>query len=259
MSDLLVPARFCGPPTSGNGGWTAGAMAQLVHGHPRDHTEPWPAITVTLRRPPPLDTAVPVHAANGVTTAADEHATVAQAQRSEEALTEVEAVDALVARAAEASYVGWATHPFTSCFTCGPDRDEGDGLRIFPGPVDDPDGPAPGSGRVAAVWTPHPSTAEDWHAYDDDHRRASLPVTWAALDCPGGWAADLATNPAVLGRMTARVDTLPLVGEEHVVVGHDRGREGRKLFTAASLYDSDGRVVATAEHTWITVDPATFR
>ena len=156
---------------------------------------------------------------------------------------------------AEASYAGWVTHPFTTCFTCGPDRAEGDGLRIFPGPVDDLDGAT----RVAAVWTPHPSTAEDWHAYEDDHRRASLPVTWAALDCPGGWAADLANNPAVLGRMTARVDTLPVVGEEHVVVGHFRGSEGRKLHTAATLYDADGRVVATAEHTWITVDPAAFR
>ena len=29
-------------------------------------------------------------------------------------------------------------------------------------------------------------------------------VTWAALDCPGGWAGDLATYPSVLGRMTAR-------------------------------------------------------
>ena len=113
--------------------------------------------------------------------------------------------------------------------------------------------------RVAAAWVPHPSTAEDWHQYDDDHRRASLPVTWAALDCPGGWAADLARNPAVLGRMTARIDTLPLVGEEHVVVGHSRGRQGRKLFTASTLYDSDGRVVATAEHTWVTVDPTAFR
>ena len=76
-------------------------------------------------------------------------------------------------------------------------------------------------------------------------------MTWAALDCPGGWAADLANNPAVLGRMTARIDTLPVVGEEHVVVGHFRGSEGRKLHTASTLYDADGRVVATAEHTWI--------
>jgi hypothetical protein len=259
MNDLVVPARFCGPPISGNGGWTSGAMAELVHGRPSpehgDHAVPWPAITVTLRRPPPLDTPVPTTETDGVTTAADDLGTVAQAERAEHALTEVESVDAAAARAAEASYAGWVSHPFTSCFTCGPDRVEGDGLRIFPGPVDDYDGAT----RVAAVWTPHPSTAEDWHAYEDDHRRASLPVTWAALDCPGGWAADLANNPAVLGRMTARVDTLPVVGEEHVVVGQLRGGEGRKLHTAATLYDVDGRVVATAEHTWITVDPATFR
>ena len=255
MSDLLVPARFCGPPVSGNGGWTCGAMAQLVHGHPDDHNEPWPAITVTLRRPPPLDTVVPASEADGVTTAADDAGPVAQGQRTDQVLAEVDAVDAATARAAEASYVGWVSHPFTSCFTCGPDREEGDGLRIFPGRVDELDGTT----RVAAAWTPHPSTSEDWHQYDDDHRRASLPVTWAALDCPGGWAADLANNPAVLGRMTARVDALPIIGEEHVVVGHSRGRDGRRLFTAATLYDSDGRVVATAEHTWITVDPSTFR
>ena len=36
------------------------------------------------------------------------------------------------------------------------------------------------------------------------------------------------------------------------------GREGRKIHTASTLYDSDGRVVASAEHVWITVDPTTF-
>ena len=47
----------------------------------------------------------------------------------------------------------------------------------------------------------------------------------------------------VLGRMTARVDALPVVGEEHVVVGQARGHDGRKTFTASTLYDADGRVV----------------
>ena len=62
----------------------------------------------------------------------------------------------------------------------------------------------------------------------------------------------------VLGRMTARIDTLPVIGEEHVVVGAKRGQEGRKTFTASTLYDADGRVVATAEHIWIAVDPEVF-
>ena len=50
-----------------------------------------------------------------------------------------------------------------------------------------------------------------------------------------------------------------MIGEEHVVVGQDRGHDGRKTFTAATLYDADGRVVAIAEHVWVAVDPADFR
>jgi hypothetical protein len=256
MTDLLVPARFCGPPISGNGGWTSGAMAELVHGHPDDHAVPWPAISVTLRRPPPLDTPVPTAETDGVTTAADDGGTVAQAERAEQPLVEVESVDAATARAAEASYAGWVTHPFTTCFTCGPDRAEGDGLRIFPGPVSPA---ADGGVRVGAVWTPHPSTGEDFHTYVDDVPRASLPVTWAALDCTGGWSTDLEERPMVLGRMTAEIDALPAIGEEHVIVGQVLGVEGRKSFTATTMYDADGRIVGRARHTWIAVDPAAFR
>ena len=43
------------------------------------------------------------------------------------------------------------------------------------------------------------------------------------------------------------------------MVGEGRGQDGRKTFTASTLYDADGRVVAVAEHVWITVDPAAFR
>ena len=53
--------------------------------------------------------------------------------------------------------------------------------------------------RVAATWTPDPSVAEDFHAYADEHPRASLAVTWAALDCVGGWSEDLEGRPCVLG------------------------------------------------------------
>ena len=41
-------------------------------------------------------------------------------------------------------------------------------------------------------------------------------------------------------------------------MGLDRGEDGRKRFTASSLYDAAGGLVATAEHVWITVDPAAF-
>ena len=153
-----------------------------------------------------------------------------------------------------ATYPGLVSHPFPTCFSCGTARDEGDGLRIFPGRVGDADGAT----RIAATWTPHPSVGEDFHTYVDEVSRASLPVTWAALDCIGGWAGDLTERLMVLGGMTARVDALPVIGEEHVVVGAKRGQDGRKTFTASTLYDADGRVVACAEHVWIAVDPADF-
>jgi len=83
-------------------------------------------------------------------------------------------------------------------------------------------------------------------------------VTWAALDCVGGWAGDLEERLMVLAEMTSRLDSLPVIGEEHVVVGMGRRREGRKTWTSSTMYDADGRVVASAEHLWIAVDPAAF-
>ena len=53
---LLVPRRFCGPPDSGNGGWTAGALAtHLTRDCPDNRADEWPTIEVSLRQPPPLD------------------------------------------------------------------------------------------------------------------------------------------------------------------------------------------------------------
>lgn len=253
--ELIVPHRFRGPESSGNGGWTAGALAALVRDCPDDRADPWPTVRVALRMPPPLDTPMVVTERDGVTVASHEGADVARAEVVEADLLPVDPVAADEARAAMAAYPGLRSHPFPTCFSCGTAREADDGLRIFPGRVGDVDGAT----RIAATWTPHPSVGEDWHAYVDDVRHASLAVTWAALDCVGGWAGDLTERLMVLAGMTARVDTLPVIGEEHVLVGQDRGHEGRKTFTASTLYDRDGRIVAVAEHVWVAVDPAAFR
>jgi hypothetical protein len=256
MTELIVPRRFCGPPSSGNGGWTSGALAGLVdHDCPDNRADAWPTIRVALRQPPPLDLPMAVTAEDGVTSATLDGAVVAHASLTDVEPVPVEPVTPEEARAAMATYPGLASHPFPTCFACGTAREDGDGLRIFPGRVADADGQT----RIAATWTPHPSVAEDWHTYVDEVRHASLAVTWASLDCVGGWAGDLTERLMVLAGMTARVDTLPVIGEEHVVVGQARGRDGRKTFTASTLYDADGRVVAVAEHVWVAVDPAAFR
>ena len=250
--ELIVPRRFCGPPSSGNGGWTSGALAALVDPDPRARS--WPTVRVALRQPPPLDTPMSVGEEDDATVATFGGAVVARASVVDVEPVVVEPVSPAEARAAMASYPGLVSHPFPTCFACGTDRAEGDGLRIFAGPVTEQDGAT----RIAAVWRPHPSTGEDFQQTRDELPRASLPVTWAALDCIGGWAGDLTERLMVLAGMTARVDALPVIGEEHVVVGLARGQEGRKTFTASALYDSDGRVVATAEHVWVAVDPAAF-
>jgi hypothetical protein len=268
--DLVVPSRFRGPASSGNGGWSAGAIAAYAGSAcPHDHARPWPTVAVSLSAPPPLDvpmTLTPLAQdgaddGGGGVIASYDGRPVLSATCVEDEVGDVPPVPADEARAAEATYSGLTSHPFPTCFSCGTGREPGDGLRIFPGRVADVPGAedaAPSRPRVAATWTPDAGVAEDYHAYADEHPRAALPVTWAALDCVGGWAGDLEERLMVLARMTARVDSLPIIGEEHVVVGMGRGREGRKTFTSSTMYDAAGSVVASAEHLWIAVDPAAF-
>ena len=236
MVSLVVPRRFRGPARSGNGGWTAGAYAELLGPG---------TVEVTLKQPPPLDTQIEVTVVDG-TASSD----IADARLVERELVRVAPVPADVARGAEWSYAGLVEHPFVECFTCGTGRAAGDGLRIFAGHVS--------SDVVAATWTPDESVAGDFPTYAGPEPRASYPVTWSALDCPSGWAYIAEGRPAVLGRMTARVDTLPRVGVEHVVVGQFLSQRGRKVFTASTLYDDSGQAIATAEQVWIEVDPKAF-
>ena len=232
LEPLTIPERFHGPVRSGNGGWTAGALAERLA-----PDVPGPAVTVALRLPPPLDTPLEIAPTEGGLAALLDGATVAEARLAGRDPTPVPPVSLAAAADAETRYRGYRNHPFPTCFTCGPDREPGTGLRIFVGPVaDEP-------GLSAATWTP----------YD-----VSLPITWAALDCSGGWSTDVDDRPMVLGTITARVDHLPVTGEHYVLVGEERGREGRKTFTASSLYDYDGGLRATAEHVWITIDPKDF-
>lgn len=232
MPTLTVPHRFNGPPRSGNGGWVSGALAATLPGQAIGQ-----AVTVTLRMPPPLEVPLDVAATGTGAVLTYDGRPVAEASYAEHRPTPVAPVSPTDAARSEASYKGWQRHPFVECFVCGTARDPGDGLRIFAGPV------APGDPRVAATWTPYES---------------GVPVTWAAVDCPGGWASDLEGRPSVLGRITVEVRSLPHTADRHVVVGEQRSVDGRKTVTAATLYGPGDRIVAVAEHVWITIDPKEF-
>jgi hypothetical protein len=234
-TSLTIATRFAGPPRSGNGGYTAGLVAE--------HVSPGRPVAVTLRRPPPLDVALNLVTDGALTRLLDGESMVAEASESAFSGEPVEAVDLAVAREAESSYRGLVRHPFPTCFACGPERD--DGLRLAPGLI------APG--RTACVWVPDRSLSTD-----EGDEVAAAPFAWAAMDCPGGWVSDLDNRPLVLGKMTAVCDEPPIIGQPHVIVAAMVSEEGRKTFTASTLYDDDGRILGRAEHTWIAIDPAAF-
>lgn len=235
---LVVAARFCGPPDTGNGGYMAGLLAAGLSGGP---------VRVTLHQPPPLESAMVLAHEDGVLSATFGGAVIATAEPGELRGDLVEPVPFATARAAQSHYPGLVGHPFPGCFVCGPDRPPGGsdgGMGLHPGPVGDY-GPG-GDGWVATSWVPDASQA-------DTDGYIGPEMVWAALDCPGGWANDLGERPMVLGRITASVDAVPDVGDRCVVVGRRRGSDGRKSLTASTAYDTDGRILGHAESIWIAV------
>lgn len=247
VSSVTLPARFCGPRGSANGGYACGRVAVHVPSHG--------AVEVTLRTPPPLDRELGLERHGDAARLLDSDTLVAQAEPGDLDVDVVEPVSHEQARRVADRYAGLDEHPFPDCFVCGTSRAASDGMGLRPGRLDDrPD-------TVAAAWVPHRSlTAGDGVSTTGVHPVDSEEIpeefVWAALDCPGGWSVDLAGRPMVLGRMTAQVDALPSVGDRCVVMGRVLGQEGRKAFTTTTLYDGDGRVLARAHAVWLAVDPS---
>ncbi len=232
MTDkLTIPAWFNGPPTSANGGYTCGRVAQLVRAE---------VVEVSLRSPPPLDTALEVSREDDAVTVRDGDTLVAQGRPAELLLDVPDAVPGdEVAAAQEGGRERWsAGHPFPTCLVCGPGRE--DGLGIFPAALPDRDG------LFGATWTPDESLGEG-----DGLVRPEL--VWAALDCPtsapvGNWNA----GPAiVLASLTARLGCPVQVGEPHTILSWKLGEDGRKRWGAAALFDSDGVFTCASRALWI--------
>jgi hypothetical protein len=219
---MQISARHNGPPTSGNGGWSAGAFAGAA-GADADGR----AFEVTLRVPPPLET--PLTVADGKVTTAD-GTLIAEVEPVDSAGPGVPAAPLAQARDAAAGYPGFTDHPFPTCYVCGPER--ADGLRIFAGPLAD--------GRMAAPW--------------EVPGDVGVATMWAALDCPGGWAALRSGRVYVLGRIAVAVDALPAAGATCVVMGAAASIEGRKALVDSCVYGPDGTRLATARATWIAVN-----
>jgi len=238
--ELIIPSRFRGPSGSGNGGYVCGRIAAYVDG----------PVTVTLHRPPPLDTPMTVEpGGDGALRVRQGGVLIAEATAAAypPGLLAPEIPD-LVSMSEACQSAGRARYfqdPFfPECFVCGPNRGLGDGLRIFPGPV-------PGRMLWAAPWTPDSSIA-------GADARVRPEMVWAALDCPSGIAAAEgasldADTAIVLGRMTASVTALPMLGDQCRVIAWPDGGYGRKLTAGSVLLGPGGEVLAVARAVWLTV------
>jgi len=217
---VTIDRRYRGPLTSANGGYAAGLLGSRLGA----------GAEVTLRRPPPLERALTVRRDGDRLLLEDGDELVAEAIPGDPDVTAPVPPSPQEAEAAAAGVGAFGPPAFAECFVCG-SRVDGSCLGIHPGPVPGRDG------LVAATWVARDVRPE---------------VVWAAIDCPGAYAAgDPGRGEIVLGRMIARIDRLPEDGERCVVVGWPLGEDGRKLFAGTALYGESDEVLAVARQVWI--------
>jgi len=227
---VLIPRRFNGPPASANGGYTCGLIARYVGG---------PA-AVSLRSPPPLDTAL------ALTRGPDRevvlrHRDLVVAEGAPAGPLDLEPpVRPTVAQAREAlRRHPWLTgrHPFSDCYVCGAGRHDGLGLHF---------GDLRGHDGVTAALL----VADETVPHDADG--VAPEIAWGALDCPSYvpalWQAD---TLSLLAWMHAEVLEPVPVGEPIVATGWFLDAEGRKTHTASALLSADGRLLARARCLWV--------
>ena len=230
MPSVIIPQRFCGPPDSGNGGYTCGLLAHELGG----------VVECTLRAPVPLE--VPLEFARTQSGGALRYGdkVIVEGLPTEIASTPpapvtFEAANEVVPTSAALD----PRHPFPTCFVCGPKRQAGDGLRIFPAPFN-------GHLQVAA-WIPA-------HEFGNSKHLLLPQFLWSAMDCPTGFAAGFPTaGKLVTGRLAVQQLEAIRTGVECVLMSWPLGVEGRKHFSAACLYQNE-KLCAIARATWIRIE-----
>ena len=229
---IVIAKRFCGPPDSGNGGYSSGLIANALSQDAE----------CTLRKPIPIERELLIEARPDGAVLLDNREVVIECRAAKVELHPHSPPSLTEAQEAASNSPAMHDHPFPTCFTCGPKRMPGDGLRIFPGRI---------LGRNdlwAAPWTPDASLA-------NSSREVKPEFVWAAMDCPTGFAGGFPwAGTLVTGRLAVTHVSAVKAEKPHVIVSWPLGWDGRKSHAAAALYTADGQLCAKAKATWIKLE-----
>jgi hypothetical protein len=232
LPEFAIDLRYEGIPGVSLGGYVAGLAAK----------ELGPSVAVTLSKAVPPGSTVTLERSESQVLLRLDGEPAATAVRSQLETTAPKAVAPDEAEQASERYPGFNHHFFPNCFTCGPGRAPGDGLRIFPGPVE-------GRPVVATLWRP-PSLV--WRG----DRTVALEFLWAALDCPAIWGFIVhggaqADDRAVTGRLELRQHAQVPGDAASIVVGWPIEREGRRIIAGAAIFSESGQLLVEARQTMI--------
>ena len=227
---ITISPGFNGPPASGNGGYAAGVLS-------RHFDAPH---TVRISAPIPLDTPLSVSRQAGRLDVRDGDTLILAARPGAVTLAPPAPPSPEAARKAAANPTSFGAGGPSTCFVCGRNRAEGDGLHIHCGRL--------GETSAASVWRPHAN-------FCDAEGVVRPEFLWAALDCPGGFALPLTDTSYLLGEMTAALHKPVRAGDEIIVHAWHAWSDGRKHFAGAALHAADGTLLAQADTLWIELTP----
>jgi hypothetical protein len=199
---------------------------------------------VRLRIPPPLDAPLEVRRTDNGAELLHGDELVATGRPVSLDIEVPPAPDFATAGIASKRYRGFQSHYYPGCFVCGPEREHGDGLRVFAGPLEEGAGP---EGMVAATWIPDDTLV-------DSTGRVSPEYIWAVLDCPGAYAfPEPATGAILLGELAVAIHGSVMPGDKCVLIGWEISHDGRKHYTGTALFDESGSCLAVGYATWFEV------
>ena len=237
--NIEIDPRYCGPPTSGQGGYVSGLLAAELSVK---------TCEVSLKSPIPLAQSLMLSSGDGESSLFHGDKLLVAAKEGAINLDVPACPNEQDVTSASTLYRGHGDHAvFTTCFVCGKDRHDNDAMRIFAGPVEN----SKTQGLHAAHWTPDSS-------HGNDNGSVASPFIWSALDCPGYFASCDEGQLALLGRMTATITGTLSVGEKSTVIAWPLKTEGRKAVAGTALYNAEGNCIAVAESLWIHIDRNLF-